>query len=258
MAGHLIIDLRLRAGRHRAGTVAERLDGIGQLAALRALGQRPPKSIAAELRILHRRVLTSAQPVNALGATDPEGIALLASLPELLGLTGESDSGSQGALQPEAEAVGFPVESGVNTARLASNLYGLGHMRTGTTAGLTKALQTRLLWDSICVADGTLCRQDTETGAISFIAARDPHILRKIDVFLSAPDCLRMYADGNMIEQCIAGAVREATRPVLAGQTETVCVERHLQGITDARRQAERDELLTTNRRDALNLSDVL
>ncbi|WP_176556324.1 insulinase family protein [Rubellimicrobium rubrum] len=264
LAGHQMVDLRLRAMTGLAGAMADRLDGLGQLVFLQHLALRlevAPDQVMDDLRDLRSRFFDPARLTLGLAGMDAaaSGERLLAALAEEQGGPG-TDSPPQVAglgCRHEGHEVALPVQA----VGLAAELGDAGRLAVGGARIGLCAIATGWLWDAVRVAGGAYgvtARLDSQTGVATFLSFRDPHLLRTLDAFAESGAWLRRMASPELLDRAVVGAVAALDRPLPSDTLALDLLQRHLIGLTDDLRQAELDAVLAARPDDLLGLADAL
>ncbi|TNC72963.1 insulinase family protein [Rubellimicrobium roseum] len=257
-AGHQVVDLRLRAGSGPAGAMADRLDGLGQLAVLRGLGD-DEEALAADLSELLRHLRAPAR--LTVGLTGTEDLSLAKALLSAIAVA-DPAQGALGVVPvPGPCREGHVVASPVQAVGRAADLRAAGLEVSGATAVGMRALATGWLWDRLRVAGGAYGATavlDAATGVASLLTARDPHLLGTLDAMAESGGWLRREASDSLLERCRIGAVAALDRPMPAEALMLEVLQREGTGWTDERRQAELEEVLGAELRDLHELADAL
>jgi Zn-dependent M16 (insulinase) family peptidase len=118
------------------------------------------------------------------------------------------------------------------------------------------------LWDRVRVlggAYGCFSGIDLKTNVMSFVSYRDPNVKETFEVYENTGKFLRETAlSGDALEQCIIGMMGDLDPCQLPDAKGYSSMLRHLNGLSDERRQQIRDEVLSTRTEDFHAFAEVL
>jgi Zn-dependent M16 (insulinase) family peptidase len=263
--GNGFVDLRLKSALTEAGSIAERMGGIGYLLFLRDLVKRIEDDWAGvqkTLETIRDRLVNRAQMVVNVTADDSiwrgaqaEFSAFLSDLP-----IGPVVSHGWGiGASPLDEGLTIPAQ--VNYVGKGANLKALGFDLTGAASVALKYLNTTWLWDKVRVQGGAYggsSRFDLISGNFAFLSYRDPNLLKTLDAYDGSAAALRQPVGDEELTRSIIGVVGDMDPYQFSDAKGYSSMWRELTGTTDLLRQQRRDEVLATTGRDFLTLADAL
>ena len=265
--GHQVVNRRLRARFSEADWVAEQMSGIAHLFFLRELAETLEKDWAAVLEKLEtvRRLLLNRAAMIVNVTLDesnwkifsPQLDSFLAAIPAReLGNTVNWLSAVPGRNE------GLTVPSQVNYVTKGADLYKLGYRMHGSVQVINKTLGTTWLWEKIRVqggAYGGFSAFDMHSGIYTFLSYRDPNLLASLDTYDATADFLRnIELSDAELTKSIIGAIGDLDAYLLPDAKGWSSLTRHLIGMTDARRQQFRDEVLGTTVKDFKSFGETL
>ena len=259
--GHTYANGRLNAQRSTAGALSERLGGVANMEAVKALTARVESdwpSVKADLESIRDLIFKKKGTIVNLTADD-------ATLKSIDGyLTRFVESLPEGAPQVQDWALGqdaslllpksnelLVVPTQVNYVAKATNLYeDAGYELDGTSQVISKYLGATWLWDRVRVSGGAyggFCNFDIHSGMFSFMSYRDPNLTKTVANYDGSAGYLaglKMDEDelNKAIIACI-GDIDSYQLPDAKGYTSFV---RHIMGISDEDRQRRREQILGT------------
>ncbi|WP_127145644.1 insulinase family protein [Pelagibacterium montanilacus] len=256
-SGHQFALGRVRAGLHEADWVNEQTGGISQLFFLRELARRIEtdwEGVQQALEALRGHLVNSAALVANLTADGPSTEAFMPELASLLSRLPRSafvraDWGTPPA--PRNEGLTIPAQ--VNYVAKGANLKALGYAPEGSFAVVNKFLRTSWLWDKIRVeggAYGGFSLFDSLSGDFAFGSYRDPNLTATLDVYDATGDFLRKGISEADLVRSIIGVISDLDPYQLPDAKGYTALVRALTNVTDAHRQARREQVLSTTTAD--------
>lgn len=266
-SGHMVVISRLRARFGEAGWLDDIMNGVSHLFELRALADAVENDwdgVRASLEEIRSALITRAGTVvNVTMDTDMQGEFLpkvhsfLGGLPQA---ASERQVWTPSLNLPAREGLTLPAQ--VNYVGKGADLGALGYEYHGAVHVIAKLLRTSWLWDKIRVqggAYGAFCAYDRVAGTFSYASYRDPNIASTLGVYDGSGAFLRAIEEGSEeLAKSIVGAISDIDSHLLPDAKGYASMVRHLSGDTDERRQAMRDQVLTTTAAHVREFADVL
>jgi Zn-dependent M16 (insulinase) family peptidase len=268
-SGHIYTNQRLRAQFGGAGWVNDQMSGIGYLFALRQLAKDIDKKWDTVLKKLEtmRDLLINSKSLICNVTLDAEHWKAFKPHLEnfIFALPDNSADLKPFDVAAHFEKEGLTIPAQVNYVGKAANLYDLGYEYDGSAEVITGYLGKTYLWDKVRIqggAYGGFAVFDSNSGVFSFLSYRDPNLdatLKNYDHsagYLKNLDA-KSLSDSELTKAIIAaiGDMDAYQLPDAKGYTSML---RHLTGRTNAVRQKERDEILSTNGEDFIAFGEVL
>ncbi|MCE9647825.1 MAG: insulinase family protein [Chloroflexi bacterium] len=268
-SGHIYANQRVRAKFGGAGWVNDQISGIGYLFALRDLAKDIDKKWDTVLKKLEtlRDALISSRSLICNVTLDAEHWKTFRPRLEnfIFALPDKEVTLKPFDIKAKIEKEGLTIPAQVNYVGKAASLYDLGYEYDGSAEVITGYLRMAYLWEKIRVqggAYGGFCVFDSNSGVFSFLSYRDPNLDATLKHYDHAADYLKgldagSLSDGELTKAIIAaiGDLDAYQLPDAKGYTSML---RYLTGRTDAIRQKERDEILSTNGEDFIAFGEVL
>lgn len=156
---------------------------------------------------------------------------------------------------------GFKTSGKVQYVARTGNFVKKGRAYTGALRVLKTMLSYGYLWNKIRVqggAYGIMCNF-SDNGNGYFVSYRDPNLSQTNEVFEGLPEYLRNFdADSREMTGYILGTVSTLDMPVTPGMKGEAAYTRYMCGITDEKRQKERDEVLSADRDSIRDTADIV
>lgn len=250
-AGHLIADLRLRAGWSAEGAIAERAEGWGRLPAL----ANAEPGLAGALAECRNRLFAAGRIVAGVsGGVDPGVVAaLIARCPPAPAATGPAP------LEPAGTRWGIDSGAPVTTVGQGADLKAVGLRFSGAHFAALRAVETGWLWDRVRVAGGAYgvkLRADS-AGRVTFLSFRDPRIAGTLADYAGVPGWLAR-ADAALVERSLPGALGQAEPHLRPDAWVLARLLGALEGETDDDRRARVDGILSARPADFHTLAAAL
>lgn len=257
-SGHHFADARIRARFRTADWLDEQFGGITQLFFLRELVTKVDTQWSAILKDLQqlRSLLIRQDHLVINITTDPEIIeearhAIVQRCGSLPALKVEKQTWNT-AMNVEDELLVVPTT--VNYVGKGINLYDVGFPFTGSSIVIAKYLRSSWLWEQVRMkggAYGAFSSFHPLSGTFSFLSYRDPHIEQTLAVFDQTAKFLReIKLSDDELTKAIIGAISDVDHYLLPDAKGLTSLSRHLTGVTDARRQQTRTQILSTAEAD--------
>ncbi len=256
--GHGIVNRRLRAHFSEADWIAEQINGVSQLFFLRELAENLENNWAGILEkletlradlIAHGNLLANVTLDAANWKTfQPQLEAFLETL---------KSAGPQRKVELPAWTLpaatrneGLTIPAQVNYVGKGADLYKLGYQLHGSAQVINNYLGTTWLWEKIRVqggAYGGFSTFDQHSGVYTFLSYRDPNLLASLDNYDATAGFLRaLELSDEELTKSIIGTIGDLDAYQLPDAKGWTSLTRALIGLTDARRQQFRDEVLST------------
>jgi presequence protease len=262
-AGNAFALARAHSGLGEALAVEDLWRGTSQVefvSGLRGAGGPEIPAVAEALRGLARSVLSReglrANLTAEEGALGAAAKALGAAIGALPGRS-SPPAGAGRDYPPAAGPEAYSISSQVGFAAAACRSSRLGESGFGHETILAHYLSTGPLWEELRVrrgAYGASCAVDGLEGAFGFSSYRDPRPVDALAFFGEALEKAAAALSGPggeaAVEEAAVGAIGRDLRPLLPEERGYVGWRRELYGITDALRQAKRDEMLGASASD--------
>jgi len=268
--GHGVVNRRLRARFSEADWVSEQMNGISQLFFLRELAgmlENDWPSVLQKLEAL-RTALISHE--NMLANVTLDAANWKDFQPQLETLLGDLKSarGTQRVelpawdIQRSTRNEGLTIPAQVNYVGKGLGLYAQGYKLHGSVLVINKYLGTTWLWEKIRVqggAYGGFSTFDTQSGVYTFLSYRDPNLLASLDNYDATANFLRsIKLSEDELTKSIIGTIGDLDAYQLPDAKGWTSLTRTLTGMTDARRQQFRDEVLGTTVKDFKAFGEAL
>lgn len=156
---------------------------------------------------------------------------------------------------------GFKTASQVQYVATAGNYKKKGFEATGALRVLETIFAYDYLWLNVRVQGGAYgCMCGFGDNGTSYLTSyRDPNLMETYDVYQSAAEYVANFqADDRDMTKYIIGTIGSADIPLSAYERGERDFNLYLIGITDAYRQARRDELLATNQATIRGLAQLV
>lgn len=267
-SGHQVVNLRLRSHFSKADWVAEQLNGLSYLMAVRQLARLVEEDwdqvLTALLEIKQMLIRRSAMLVNVTTERDgwnvfaPLLTEFIGDLPEAAGKLRPADWTPEHS--PLFEGLVIPAQ--VNYVGKGCNVYAAGHQFNGSFLVVSRYIRNSWLWERIRVqggAYGAFCLFDRLSGSLTFISYRDPNLLKTLQCFDQTIDFLKDLDLGeDELAKAIIGTIGDIDAYLLPDAKGYTSLLRYLTGDSDARRQRMRDQVLATNMSDFKAFAEML
>ncbi|KAI3809495.1 hypothetical protein L1987_25471 [Smallanthus sonchifolius] len=266
--GHVLASARLNAKLNHAGWIAEQMCGISYLEFLKDIeGKIEEKwnEISMSLEEIRGALLSKKGCLVNL-TSDGKNLnnaekfvrKFLDFLPTASPLT--TSSTSNALLSSENEAFTIPTQ--VNYVGKAANIYETGYQLRGSAYVIAKYISNTWLWDNIRVTGGAFggfCDFDTRSGVLSFLAYRDPNLLKTLNVYDGTSDFLRqLEIDHDTLKKAIVGTIGDLDSYQLPDAKSYTSLLRYLSGVSEEERQTRREEVLSTRSSDFKEFAAVV
>mgnify|MGYP006277906633 CR=1 FL=1 len=129
----------------------------------------------------------------------------------------------------------------------------LGHEWDGKMRVLNQVLSRDYLQNTIRVIGGAYggFSSFSENGQVYFASYRDPNLTETLENYRASTDFIKEFeADDEAMTRFIIGTVARMDRPLTPSEKGNVAVRYHLEGVTQADKQLERDAVLATSPED--------
>lgn len=268
-SGHIYANQRVRAQFGGAGWVNDQMSGIGYLFALRQLAKDIDKkwdSVLKKLETMRDLLINSRSLICNVTLDAEHWKTFKPRLENFIFAIPEKDLSLRPfEIKAKLEKEGLTIPSQVNYVGKGSNLYDLGYEFDGSAEVITGYLRMAYLWEKVRVqggAYGGFCVFDSSSGVFSFLSYRDPNLDATLNHYDHAAGFLKnldakSLSEGELTKAIIA-AIGDMDAYQLPDAKGYSSMMRYLTGRTDAIRQKERDEILSTNGEDFIAFGEVL
>lgn len=253
--GHGIVNTRLRSHFDVTSWVAEQMGGLEQLFFLRRLIKQIDEDWPSvynqleEIRkgLLNRHHMFCNVTVDNDGwsAFGPELQGWLSGLP-----TGPAERQTW-TVNPLPEHEGLALSAQVNYVGKGASIYDAGYKYHGSVAVISKYIRTTWLWEKVRMqggAYGGMCGFNRLSGVFAFLSYRDPNLLNTLQAYDATGDFLReLSVSPDELSRSVIGTIGDIDTYRLADAKGYTSMVRHLLDETPERRQAVREEILSTN-----------
>jgi Zn-dependent M16 (insulinase) family peptidase len=264
--GHQFVDSRLRAGFDKAGWVEEQLSGVEYLLFLRRLIPQIEtnwtivltslKQILASL--LNRQTCLCNLTLNE-DAFRPFQLELETFLREL---PAYHPTTVEWAVDRLSENEGLTIPAQVNYVGKGAQIYEFGYQLDGSIHVILGHLRLTYLWEKVRIlggAYGAFCAFDPLTGGLTHISYRDPNLMKTLEAYDGASKFLaQLQIDDRELTKAIISTIGRSEPYRLPDAQGFISMARYLTGVTDAYRQAIRDQILGTTASDFYAFEPVL
>lgn len=157
----------------------------------------------------------------------------------------------------------FVIPSMVNYVGMGGRLFQPGDKVKGSTSVVARFLSTGYMWDQVRVlggAYGGFARFSESTGRFVYLSYRDPNLAQTLNVYKEAGNYLLNEADVSSedILQSIIASIGDLDSPMSTDSKGFASFSRYLAGISLQDRQEYRDEILSTQPSDFVDLAQRL
>lgn len=156
---------------------------------------------------------------------------------------------------------GLMSSSQVQYVGKGANLISLGHQMTGSLRVMEVLLKYEYFWIKIRVQGGAYGAMTGigNNGNVIFISYRDPKLRETIDTFNGTAEFLRSFdADEREMTKYIIGTISNIDMPLTPKMIGNHSQHMYFTGMTQERRQRNRDEILATTPEDIRKLADII
>ena len=266
-AGHRLALSRLRAKFSEAGWAAEQMGGVSQLFFLRQLAYQAQEdwpAVLAKLEEVRTQLVNRNAAICNVTLDQENWTTLQPKLASFLATLPAAPLTTARWVPDETTGVpeGLTIPAKVNYVAKGANLYDLGYELDGSSAVISPYLRSTYLWERVRVqggAYGAYCILNQHSGLLAYASYMDPNLLGTLDVFDQTGQYLRELAlSDDELTKGIIGAIGGIDAYQLPDAKGYSALQRYLVGYTDERRQALRDEVLSTTAADFRAFADVL
>jgi Zn-dependent M16 (insulinase) family peptidase len=268
--GHGVVNRRLRAHFNEADWIAEQIGGITQLIFLREVADLLEKDWSAVLAKLEAVRAALIHQGNLLANVTLDAANWQVFEPQLEAFLDELRAADP-KLEVKLPAWSFPaaarsegltIPAQVNFVGKGADLYKLGYQLHGSVQVINNYLGTTWLWEKIRVqggAYGGFSAFDQHSGVYTFLSYRDPNLLASLDNYDATAGFLRaLELSDEELTKAIIGTIGDLDAYQLPDAKGWTSLTRALLGLTDARRQQFRDEVLGTTLKDFKAFGETL
>jgi hypothetical protein len=266
-AGRSIVAAKLDAKFGMPGAAGAKLSGVDYYFFLRDLLAKIDSdwdSVLADLKkirdiVINRQGMKVGVTLDSVNWTyfEPQIASFLEKLPAKVASAADW-SGLSASQNNEA----FTVPAQVSAVGKAFNLFSLGFNPGGEAIVISKWLRTTWLWEQVRMkggAYGATSSFDPRTGVFAYGSAQDPNIVGTISAFDKAAGYLASVELSDAeITRGIIGAISDLDSYQLPDAKGHSALLRSLIGNTDKKRQATRDQVLSTSIDSFRKLADAL
>ncbi len=146
------------------------------------------------------------------------------------------------------------VPTTVNYVAKGANLYTDGYVFDGSSLVISRYLRTSWLWEQVRMkggAYGAFSSFDSFSGNFTFASYRDPHLLETLEVFDKTVDFLHeIHLSPEELTKAIIGQISDFDHYMLPDAKGFASLTRHMVGMTQAKRQKIREQILHTSEAD--------
>lgn len=264
--GHLVVNRHLRARFSEADWISEQIGGIAQLFFLRELSERIEKdwpSVLENLETVRRLLLNRSAMLANVTIDEANWSSLRPQLETFLATLPFVEASRSPVFHPSSSPnEGLTIPAQVNYVAKGADLYKLGYQLHGSVQVINKLLGTTWLWEKIRVqggAYGGFSQFDMHSGIYTFLSYRDPNLLATLANFDAATGFLRnIDLTEAELTKSIIGTIGDLDAYLLPDAKGWTSMTRLLVGLTDARRQQFRDEVLGTTSNDLKSFAETL
>jgi len=259
-SGHSAVLSRLKAHYHEAARAAETMSGVDALFFHRDIEKNVDddcEKILGRIETILQKLLSGGLVINVTGATKDRS-KIFRNLEKFLqkvptsGHPAPACAWEFGSELSKSEAL--LASSRVNYVGMAINLFDHGYTANGSALVITKYLRTAWLWEQIRVkggAYGAVCAFDLNCGAFAFASYRDPNLADTLEAYGKTGAFLKnLKLDKDELTRALIGAIGAVDTYLLPDAKGYADTLRWMTGVTDEKRQRQRDELLATTADD--------
>ena len=267
-AGHQVVSLRLRSHFSKADWVAEQLNGLSYLMAVRQLVRLVEDNwdevLAALLEIKQVLIRKNAMLVNVTTERDSWNV-FRPLLTEFIGdipVAAEEQRSAVWIPEHNPPYEGLVIPAQVNYVGKGCNLYASGYKFHGSFLVVTRYIRNSWLWERIRVqggAYGAFCLFDRLSGSLTFVSYRDPNLLKTLESFDQTIDFLkRLELSDDELAKAIIGTIGDIDAYMLPDARGYTSLLRYLAGDSAEGRQRMRDQVLATTLEDFKAFAEML
>ena len=155
---------------------------------------------------------------------------------------------------------GFITASKVQYNAISADFFADGFVYSGALK-VASAILDDFLYEEVRVKGGAYGVGSSfgQNGGAYFYSYRDPHVENTFAAFRSSADYLRnLDLSQAEMDKFIIGTIRNFDRPLTNANKGIRAITRHLVGITDEKRQRERNEILGATAADIRKLAGIV
>lgn len=252
-SGHLFAKRLAASALSLASYRDEQWHGKAQLQLLHAVARQFPQEsqdIRDKIDRLKQLILRKEGLTVNLTA-DQDGLAALSgnvhSLLDRLNSLPSIPETVPPVLSSRNRGIAIPAQVSYVAKAFAAPTY--GHDATASLLILTKYLSNGYLYKTIRVqggAYGGMSLYDPGDGVFAFLSYRDPHVSRTLGAYEDAVALVcKGEIDQEAFEKAVIGTIGALDRPMDPYGKASVAMNRYFAGLSDAYRQALREEILT-------------
>lgn len=265
-SGHSTAMLRATTYFSEMACFQDQISGIGYYQMLTELETHFEEKKEQLIKILKELVEQIFQPDRLMISytADAEGYEQLEKiLPSFVDKLKNTEKVLDGELRfaPEQKLEGFKTAGQVQYVAQAGNYQIDGHEYDGALRVLRTIMSYEYLWKNVREqggAYGCMCGFK-RCGDTFFVSYRDPQLARTLEVYAGIPDFVRGFtADEQAMTKYIIGTISGMDTPLNASGLGALSLSAYMNGITEADRQRERDQVLFATDQDIQKLADLL
>lgn len=265
-SGHIIAMTRGTSYLNESGYIADMTEGVGYYKFLEDLEQNFEKKKGEVLEILSELSELIFTKENMVMSFTADEIGYAEMKKEFAGFVNQLPE-KQVTKEKKSIAVqklneGLKIPSPVSYVARVGNFKAAGYEYTGVMEVLSNILDNDYLWNLVRVkggAYGVMSFYSRNSGNVSFISYRDPHVGKTNDAFNSVPEFLRTFkADDREILKYIIGTISTKDRPRNPSAEGKISFHAYMTGLTYEDICKEREEILTLSVEKVRKLAPVL
>lgn len=257
-SGHSYVSRRLSSYFHPMGQYSERAGGLEQFLFLEQLShdlQETPELLGERLRQIHEHVMTRGNLHLHVTGEAAELAAVREQLDRFAdGLPAKSLVPVDYDFGEPTPDEGFSVPSKIQYVGKGIRLYDHGLSYSGQLEVLKKLLSRDYLWNTVRVqgnAYGCFASLDIQSGVLSCISYRDPHLSRTLETFDAFGDYLQnLQISREEFEKLIIGTIGSIDSPKTPDQKGSSAFARYRSGLRYETIQRWREEILDCTAED--------
>ncbi len=265
-AGHVVINLRMRARFSDADWASEQMNGVSYLFFLRNLIQQIDAdwaSVQNTLLSIRDTLITRSNSIMNV-TVDPGGWQETRQQIEdfLADLPSKAPSFPKWNLPDLPSAEGLTIPAQINFVGKGTNVYEHGYQLKGSAFVIVNHLSATWIWDKIRVqggAYGGFVVFDNQSGTLTYLSYRDPNLVKSLDTYDATGQYLKgLELSDEELTKAIIGTIGDLDAYQLPDAKGYTSLRYHLIGLTDEERQRLRDEVLNTSQENFHQFAGVV
>ncbi|MDO5738437.1 MAG: insulinase family protein [Eubacteriales bacterium] len=263
-AAERVANERLASYYSQKAAVAEEVYGIEAFREAKKIAEGFPDSLAdfsRDLTELYLKLFRSAEvQISYRGQSRAEVLTATSRIiGDKLGQV-DGDGRKFPEFKEEAKNEAFIIPSEVSFIAQGYNLHNLGQKLTGAMLIAQKLIETDYLWEQVRIFGGAYgCNMAlNRDGHLAFVSYRDPKVMATLQAYKGIPEYLAKISERiDSLDKFIISTIGQLDRPLSSAQEADQVVRAVHEGITEAKRQKLRSEVLDCKFEDITALAPI-